>query len=689
VTTAGSIRLIIPEDRWNAAHAASLDERELLLYRSNLLGADLAITNFGGGNTSAKIDEADPLTDQAVKVLWVKGSGGDLGSMAADGFASLYLDKLLMLERRYRGLANEDEMVAMLPHCTFGLNPRPASIDTPLHGFLPFAHIDHLHPDAVIALAAARDGAAIVKDIYGGRVGWLPWQRPGFDLGLRLRDYVRANLGLDGLVLAGHGLFSWGDTAEDCYRNSVALIAVAARHLNSKIEARPVFGAALDIKPVELTRAASRFLEVRGALNREGGHKVGYFDQSAEVMDFIGSERLDQLAALGTSCPDHFLRTKIRPLVLRDGDDAVAAVAAYRADYAAYYARHAKADSPPLRDANPVIILMPGIGMACFAANRTTARIAGEFYRNAINVMRGAEAAGGYVAIDEAEAFAIEYWALEEAKLRRMPSPRPLAGRTALITGAAGGIGSAIAERLGQEGACLFLTDINAEALAETVAVMTQKFGGDMVGSAVLDVTKETAVASGFAAAASGFGGIDILVANAGIASSAPFVDTSMELWRRNMDVLLDGYFLTTRAAFEQMQKLGGGAMIIIGSKNGLAASPGAVAYSTAKGAELHMARGLALEGAPFGIRVNSVNPDAVIQGSRIWDGAWREERAAAHGIGDGELEEHYRNRSLLKRDVLPADVAEAVCFLASDASAKSTGNIINVDAGNAGAFTR
>jgi rhamnulose-1-phosphate aldolase/alcohol dehydrogenase len=685
----GSVLLSIPASRWDDAHAATFNERQLLLYRSNLLGSDLSITNFGGGNTSAKIMEKDPLTAEPVKILWVKGSGGDLGSMAADGFAALYMDRLHQLETRYRGRAHEDEMVGMLPHCTFDLNPRPASIDTPLHGFLPFAHVDHLHPDSVIALAAARDGAAQVKHIYGDKVGWLAWQRPGFDLGLQLRDYVAANPGLRGLVLAGHGLFSWGNSARECYENSVELIAMAAHYLNAKLASAHVFGAALLVPAVTPDAIAARLLAVRAALNSAGLHKIGWLDQSAEVMEFISSERLDELAALGTSCPDHFLRTKIRPLVLRAGADVAAAVAAYRQDYAAYYARHATPGSPSLRDANPVIILMPGIGMASFARDRSTARIAGEFYRNAINVMRGAEAIGGYQAIDEGEAFAIEYWALEEAKLKRLPPPRPLQGRVAFITGAAGGIGTAIAERLGAEGACLFLTDIDAAALARTVEAMRQRFGTDKLDFAVLDVTVEATVEAAFVQAASSFGGIDILVANAGIASAAPFLETTMATWRRNMGVLVDGYFLTSRAAFGQMKTLGGGSMIFIASKNGLAASPGAVAYSTAKAAELHLARGLALEGAEAGIRVNSVNPDAVLKGSRIWDGAWREERAAAYGIKQSELEGHYKNRSLLKREVLPEDVAEAVYFFASDVSAKSTGNILNVDAGNAGAFTR
>lgn len=686
----------IPARRWSDEQAASLTPEQLLLYRSNLLGSDLTVTNFGGGNTSAKLRGTDPLTGASVPVLWVKGSGGDIGSMKLDGFATLYQDRLIGLERLYRGVEHEDEMVGYLPHCTFALNPRAASIDTPLHAFLPFAHVDHLHPDSVTALAASSNGEAATQEVYGGAVGWIAWKRPGFDLGLRLRDYVAANPGLRGVVMAGHGLICWGNSAKACYDNSIDLIARAAEYLNARLAKGPAFGGNV-VAPLpaeERARIAAQLMpRLRGLMSGERP-KVGHFSDDREVLEFAGSRDFLRLAAIGTSCPDHFLRTKIAPLPLdpaRIGDDAylAQAIADYRAGYAAYYQRCAQPGDPAMRDANPVIVLLPGVGRFSFAADKTTARLAGEFYGNAINVMRGAGAIGEYVGLDEREAYGIEYWALEEAKLQRMPKPKPLAGRIALVTGAAGGIGAATAARLLSEGACLLLADRDAAALENARAGFVKQYGADVVRAAVCDVTDEAQIAATFAACAREFGGLDILVANAGLASSAAIEDTTVELWRRNYGVLAEGYFLSARAAFPLLKKQGG-AIVFIGSKNALSATPNASAYASAKAAAVHLARCLALEGAPSGIRVNVVNPDAVIRGSRIWDGDWRKERAQAYGIDSGDaLEKHYRERSLLKRDVLPQDIAEAVLFLASDASAKSTGNIINVDAGNAQAFTR
>lgn len=686
----------IPSHRWSAQDAAGLTPEGLLLYRSNLLGSDLTVTNFGGGNTSAKLVGRDPLTGAEVPVLWVKGSGGDIGSMRLDGFATLYQQRLLGLERLYRGVEHEDEMVGYLPHCTFGLNPRAASIDTPLHAFLPFAHVDHLHPDSVTALAASSNGEAATQEAYGGEVGWIGWKRPGFDLGLRLRDYVAKRPGLRGVVMAGHGLICWGDSAESCYDNSIALIARAAEYLNARLASGPAFGGAI-VAPLpadERARIAAQLMpQLRGLMSREQP-KVGHFSDDTEVLEFTGSRQFRGLAAIGTSCPDHFLRTKIAPLTLdpeRIDDSAYLrdAISEYRAGYAAYYQRCAKPGDPAMRDTNPVIVLLPGVGLFSFAADKTTARLAGEFYGNAINVMRGAVAIGDYVGLDEREAYGIEYWALEEAKLRRLPKPKPLAGRVALVTGAAGGIGAATAARLLDEGACLMLADRDAAALEAVRAVFARQYGADQVRATTCDVTDEAQIATSFASCAREFGGLDILVANAGLASSAPLEDTTVDLWRRNYGVLAEGYFLSARAAFPLMKQQGG-AIVFIGSKNALSATPNASAYASAKAAAVHLARCLALEGAASGIRVNVVNPDAVIRGSRIWDGDWRKERAQAYGIDSGdELERHYRERSLLKRDVLPRDIAEAVLFLASDASAKSTGNIINVDAGNAQAFTR
>lgn len=687
--------------RWDDATAAALSEPELLLYRSNLLGSDMRITNFGGGNTSAKILMHDPLDGQQVEVLWVKGSGGDLGSIKLDGFSTLYMDKLRALKQRYRGLALEDEMVAYLPHCTFNLNPRAASIDTPLHAYIKQAHIDHMHPDAVIAIAACANSRSLTEKIFEGELGWLPWQRPGYDLGLKLEALSTEQPQLKGIILEGHGLFTWGDTSKSCYETTLAIIRRADAWLAANSR-QPAFGGQCHAPLPKDERAAlaARLMPLlRGKISQQE-YKLGHFDDSTAVLEFVGSADLLPLAALGTSCPDHFLRTKIRPFVLdfdpsnQDLDALVAgldaALAAYRADYTAYYERCKHANSPAVRDANPIIYLIPGVGMLSFAKDKATARIAGEFYVNAINVMRGANGVDTYVGLPEQEAFDIEYWLLEEAKLQRMPKPKSLAGRIALVTGGAGGIGQAVARQLLQEGACVMLTDIDSDALALAREDLRKVAGPDNLSSVRADITREGDVDGILNAAALAFGGIDLLVSNAGIASSAPFEDTSLELWERNQSILVTGYFLASRGAYRMMQqqKLGG-AMVFVASKNGLVASGGAAAYCTAKAAEIHLARCLALEGAAHGIRVNVVNPDAVIRGSRIWDGKWKEERAASNKIGSDDIEEFYRQRSMLKRSVLPEDIAEAVYFLLSDKAAKSTGNIINVDAGNAAAFTR
>jgi len=686
----------VPENRWSQERAQGMSPAELLLYRSNLLGSDLTVTNFGGGNTSAKLTERDPLTGQAVPVLWVKGSGGDIGSMKLDGFATLYLEKLLGLEKLYRGIEHEDEMVGYLPHCTFNLNARAASIDTPLHAYLPFEHVDHVHPDAIIALAASTGGADATREIWQGSVGWLEWQRPGFDLGLRLRDYVARRPGLRAVMLAGHGIIGWGESSKACYENTIDLIARAAAYLNTRLAQGPAFGGVLvPVLPAERRAATAAALmpRLRGLMAGKRA-KIGHFSDDAEALEFVGSKNFETLAAIGTSCPDHFLRTKIAPLTLdparlEETEYLAKAVADYRERYAAYYSRCAGAQDPPMRDANPVVVLVPGIGRLTFAADKTTARLAGEFYGNAINVMRGAEAIGRYVGLDELEAFKIEYWALEEAKLQRLPKPKALVGKIALITGAAGGIGAATARRLLADGACVMLTDRDAGSLEQARASFIQQFGTDVIRAVVCDVTEEAQVQGAFAACAREFGGLDILVANAGLASSAPIEETSVDLWRKNYDVLVEGYFLAARAAFPLLKQQGG-SIVFIGSKNALAATPNAAAYASAKAASVHLARCLALEGAAHGIRVNVVNPDAVIRGSKIWDGDWRRERADAYGIDPGEeLEAFYRKRSMLKLDVLPEDIAEAVWFFASAASAKSTGNILNVDAGNSQAFTR
>ncbi len=689
-------------DLWDDAKAAAMSEAERLVYRSNLLGSDRRVTNYGGGNTSSKIMEKDPLTGGPVEVLWVKGSGGDVGTIGLEGFATLYMDKLRALKSLYRGVELEDEMVGYLPHATFNLNPRAASIDTPLHAFVPHPFVDHMHPDAIIAIAASADSRALTQEIFGDEIGWLPWKKPGFELGLWLERFCLENPGAKGVVLESHGLFTWGDTPRECYERTIGTINKAIAWFEGRTAGKPAFGgeAVAPLGAEERRAVAARLMpRIRGLISAER-KKLGHFDDSDEVLTFVCSKDLRPLAALGTSCPDHFLRTKIRPLVVdfdpANGDvDALIerlapAIEGYRADYAAYYERCRHPDSPPMRDPNPVVFLVPGVGMITFALDKATARISGEFYINAINVMRGASAVSTYRGLPEQEAFDIEYWLLEEAKLQRMPKPKSLAGHIALVTGGAGGIGRATAARLLSEGACVVVADIDAGSLDDAVADLSGRFGRDFVRPATLDVTSEDQVAAAFAEAAVEFGGIDILVSNAGISSSAPIEETTLTMWDRNMDILAKGYFLVSREAFRvfKQQKIGGN-VVFIASKNGLAASPNAAAYCTAKAAEIHLARCLALEGAGEQIRVNVVNPDAVLRGSKIWTGEWREQRAAAYNMKPDELEEHYRQRSMLKRSVYPEDIAEAVYFLASDMSAKSTGNIINVDAGNAQSFTR
>lgn len=686
---------------WDETKAAGMTEPERLLYRSNLLGSDKRITNYGGGNTSAKVMEKDPLGGGMVEVLWVKGSGGDVGTIKMDGFATLYMDKLNALKGIYRGVAFEDEMVGYLPHCTFNLNPRAASIDTPLHAYVPRKHVDHMHPDAIIAIAASKDSQNLTDNLFGGEIGWLPWKRPGFELGLWLSDFCAKNPQARGVILESHGLFTWGDTAKEAYETTIEIINVAMDWF-AEYNIAPAFGGAAKptLEAAERVAIAKRLMPVIRGLISTDEKKVGHFDDSQAVLDFVTAKDLKPLAALGTSCPDHFLRTKIRPLVV-DFDPASAdiektlaglpdAIIAYRADYAAYYERCKHADSPAMRDPNAVVYLVPGVGMITFAKDKATARISGEFYVNAINVMRGASGMSTYVGLPEQEAFDIEYWLLEEAKLQRMPKPKSLAGRIALVTGGAGGIGKATAHRLMQEGACVVIADIDETALTAAESELAARHGKDFVRSVSMNVTSEAAVEAGFGETLLAFGGLDILVSNAGLASSAPVEDTTLALWTKNMDILATGYFLVSREAFRvfRNQKAGGN-VVFVASKNGLAASPGASAYCTAKAAEIHLARCLALEGASAQIRVNVVNPDAVLRGSKIWTGEWKEQRAAAYKMDVDDLEAHYRERSMLKLSVFPEDIAEAIYFLASDMSAKSTGNIVNVDAGNAQSFTR
>ena len=679
---------------WDDAHAATLDEPGLLLYRSNLLGSDLRITNFGGGNTSAKVAAKDPLTGADVQVLWVKGSGGDIGSMKLDGFATVYMDRLYQLRAQYRDLSQEDAMVEALSHCIFNLNPRAPSIDTWLHGFVPRAHVDHVHSDAVIAIAACADQVRLTQEIFGGDLGYLPWQRPGIDLGIKLGELAEKNPHLKGVVLGQHGLFTWADTAKDCYLLTLEMINKAAVWLEANVK-RPVFGGErTPALPAADRKAEARRLMplIRGRISA-AEMKSGHFTDAPEVLDFVNSHALDALAPMGTSCPDHFLRTKIKPLVIPAGADAATVdtlIAQYRGDYAAYYDRCKRPNSPPIRDPNAVIYLIPGVGMISFAKDKATARISSEFYVNAINVMRGASGVSSYQGLPEQEAFDIEYWLLEEAKLQRMPKPKPMQGRVAFITGGAGGIGSATADRLLREGCNVVLADIDATSLTDVTAGFAKRYGRDMVRSVVMDVTSEEQVIAALETALAEYGGLDVVVNNAGITAAAAVEDTTLAMWNRTFDILSTGYFLVGREGYRIMKTQGlGGSMIFVSSKNGVAASPGASAYCTAKAAEIHLARCMALEGAPMGIRVNVVNPDAVLRGSKIWQGEWSQQRAASNKIAVDELEEHYRKRSLLQRSVFPEDIAEGIFFFASDLSAKSTGNFLNVDAGNAVSFTR
>lgn len=682
------------KSQWDDAHAKTLDEPGLLLYRSNLLGADLRITNFGGGNTSAKVSHKDPLNGVDVKVLWVKGSGGDIGSMKLDGFATLYMDKLESLKSIYKTIDQEDAMVHALNHCTFNLNPRAPSIDTCLHGYVPYAHVDHVHSDAVIAIAAAENSEALTKKVFGDEMGYLPWQRPGIDLGIKLGAMAAANPKLVGVVLGSHGLFTWADTAKNCYDTTLRIINKAVAWLDDNRK-KPSFGGekVKSLSDAERKAVALRLLpDIRGRISKEE-YKVGHFTDAPEVLEFVNSKQLDELAPLGTSCPDHFLRTKIRPLIIPhnvDGEALDTLLNDYRNGYAAYYDRCKHANSPAMRDANAVIYLVPQVGLLSFAKDRATARIAAEFYINAINVMRGAAGVSKYKGLEEQEAFNIEYWLLEEAKLARMPKPKPLQGRVALVTGGASGIGLAIAEKLAAEGACVTIADINVAGMQEVVTDFGKRFGKDMVHAVNMDVTSEAAVIAGFESTVSRFGGLDIVVNNAGIAIPAPAESTTLEVWNKQMAILGTGYFLVGREGFKIMKAQGcAGSMVYIASKNGMVASPGTSAYGAMKAMEIHLARVLAAEGAAHGIRVNTVNPDAVLRGSKIMSEGFRLSRAQSLGIKPEELDDHYRKRSLLQRSVYPEDIAEAVYWFASDASNKSTGNILNVDAGHLASFTR
>lgn len=686
------------KNNWSPSYN-KISKLEQLILRSNLLGKDLKITNFGGGNTSSKIILKDPIDKKNKEILFVKGSGGDLGSIKRDGFASLYMEKLIHLKKIYKGFNFEDEMVGYYPMCTFNNNPRAASIDTPLHAYVPFPEVDHTHPDSVIALATMKNGRDIVKKVYQNKIGWLNWQRPGFDLGLKMEKLIKKNNNINGIVLGHHGLFTWGVTSAECYKNSIDIIKKAQVYLNSSIK-KYSFG-----KPTYQKKSSPEFERklisiIRGNLSIENS-KILHLNKSTTTLEFVNSQNLNKVASIGTSCPDHFLRTKRLPLILPSlsnllknekklNDVIVNHLSKYKEAYTKYYKRNKNKNSPNLRDPYPVIILIPEYGMMSFAKNKSTARIASEFFVNAINVMKGAEGISKYTGLTEKEAFRIEYWELEEAKLKRMPPEKELAGKVALITGAAGGIGSATALKFLQEGCCVVLTDIDKKSLQQTHAKFAARFGEDVVTSIKMDVTNENDVKHAVNQSIELFGGIDVLVANAGFASAALFENTSSKLWDKNMEVLSKGCFLISREVYQTMMNQNkGGSIIFISSKNSLNASKGASAYSVAKSSLLHLSRSIALEGASFKIRSNVVNPDAVIQNSKIWSGDWKKQRADGNKIPITKIEDFYKNRSLLKVSILPEDIAEGVYFFASSKSIKSTGNILNVDGGNITSFTR
>jgi rhamnulose-1-phosphate aldolase/alcohol dehydrogenase len=668
-----------------------------LLARSNRLGRDPKNTNYAGGNASAKGTATDPVTGKPAELLWVKGSGGDLGTLTEAGLAVLRLDALRALVDVYPGVEREDEMVAAFDFCAFGKGGAAPSIDTAMHGLVEAAHVDHLHPDAGIAFATAADGEALARECFGDRVAWVPWRRPGFQLGLDIAAIKEANPRAIGVILGGHGITAWGETSDECEARSVEIIATAQKFIDDRGTPHP-FGKTL-IQPLPETerRAQAAVLApyVRGLVSTDKP-QLGHYSDHPAVLDFVGSEKLAALAALGTSCPDHFLRTKVRPMVLdlppdAPLEDTVTRLrelhAAYRADYQAYYERYATPDSPPMRGADPAIVLVPGVGMFSYGADKQTARVAGEFYLNAINVMRGAETISTYAPIPESEKFRIEYWELEEAKLRRRPRPKPLAGRIALVTGGGSGIGRATAQRLAAEGACVVVADRDQES-ASTVAGSLGS--ADTAVPVTADVTSEGDVTAAIAAAALAFGGVDLVVNNAGLSISKPLTATTAADWDILHDVMARGSFIVSREAARVMEAQGmGGDIVYIVSKNGVFAGPANIAYGAAKADQAHQVRLLAAELGGIGVRVNGINPDGVVRGSGIFAGGWGAQRAAVYGVPEDQLGAFYAQRTLLKKEVLPEHVAAAVFALTGGDLPLTTGLLIPVDAGVAAAFLR
>ncbi|WP_461165192.1 bifunctional aldolase/short-chain dehydrogenase [Arthrobacter sp. R4-81] len=683
----------------NASNSASNKTVEDLISRSNRLGADKRNTNFAGGNTSAKGTEKDPVTGEDVQLLWVKGSGGDLGTLRAENLAVLRLDRLNALKSVYPGVEREDEMVLAFDYCLHGKGGAAPSIDTAMHGLVDAAHVDHLHPDSGIAVATAADGEALTAKIFDNKVVWVPWRRPGFQLGLDIAAIKEANPQAVGTILGGHGITAWGATSEEAEQNSLWIIDQAEKYIIDNGKAEP-FGAKLPgygpLPDAERKAKAAALAPVIRGLASTDKPQLGHFSDDAVVLEFLESAEHPRLGALGTSCPDHFLRTKVKPLILdlpadASIEDAVARLkelhTGYREDYQAYYDRHADADSPALRGADPAIVLVPGVGMFSFGANKQTARVAGEFYINAINVMRGAEAISTYAPIEESEKFRIEYWALEEAKLARMPKPKSHATRIALVTGAASGIGKAIATRLAADGACVVIADLNLE---NAQAVAAELGGSDVAIGVQADVTDEGQVAAAIDAAVLAFGGVDLVVNNAGLSISKPLLETTEMDWDLQHNVMAKGSFLVAKAAAKVMiEQDMGGDIIYISSKNSVFAGPNNIAYSATKADQAHQVRLLAAELGEYGIRVNGINPDGVVRGSGIFAGGWGAKRAAVYGVDEQELGKYYAQRTLLKREVLPEHVANAAAVLTSSELSHTTGLHIPVDAGVAAAFLR
>jgi rhamnulose-1-phosphate aldolase len=670
-----------------------------LVARSNRLGRDPKNTNYAGGNTSAKGTETDPVTGEDVDLLWVKGSGGDLGTLTESGLAVLRLDRMRALTNVYPGVEREDEMVAAFDYCLHGKGGAAPSIDTAMHGLVDAAHVDHLHPDSGIAIATAADGEALTKEIFGDQVVWVPWRRPGFQLGLDIAAIKEANPQAVGCILGGHGITAWGDSSEESEKNSLWIIDTAAAYIAEHSKAEP-FGPALDgyaaLPDAERRAKAAAIAPTIRGLASTDKPMVGHFTDSPEVLDFLASAEHPRLAALGTSCPDHFLRTKVKPMLLdlpasASVEETVARLkelhGSYRDDYQGYYDRNAVEDSPAIRGADPLIVLVPGVGMFSFGKDKQTARVAGEFYVNAINVMRGAEGLSTYAPIDEAEKFRIEYWALEEAKLQRMPKPKPLATRIALVTGAASGIGKAIATKLAAEGACVVIADLSLEKAQAAAAEIGT---ADVAVGVQVDVADEAAVQAMVDATVLAFGGVDLVVNNAGLSLSKTLLETTVADWDLQHDVMAKGSFLVSRAAAKVLieQELGGD-IVYISSKNSVFAGPNNIAYSAVKADQAHQVRLLAAELGEHGIKVNGVNPDGVVQGSGIFAGGWGAQRAAVYGVDEAELGKFYAQRTLLKQEVLPEHCAQAVFVLCSPELSRTTGLHIPVDSGVAAAFLR